>query len=58
VAIERYTRFIKAHPELPPAISNCGQIYLEVGSYELAIADLEVAEAVKVLNHRDTEGIE
>jgi hypothetical protein len=45
-AIERYSRFIKAHPDLPGAISNRGRSYLETGSYELAIADLEKAVAM------------
>lgn len=45
-AIERYSRFIKNHPDLPAAISNRGQIYLEIGSYELAIADLQKAIAM------------
>jgi tetratricopeptide (TPR) repeat protein len=45
-AIEKYSQFIKNHPELPAAISNRGQIYLKTGSYELAIADLEKAVAM------------
>lgn len=45
-AIEQYSRFIKARPDLPAAISNRGRIYLEIGSYDLAISDLEKAVAI------------
>lgn len=51
-AIRWYSKEIETHPDRPAAIGNRGRDYLDIGSYELAIADLERSvELAGAFNH-------